>query len=90
VRPADGVPASPGRPSVARRLWEWWKRLAHRIGDFQARLLLTIVYFVVIAPFGLGVRWGADPLAIKAGAAHGWQDRPPPAPDRLAWARRQF
>ena len=92
VRDTCVAPAPPGPApvSLARRLWEGWKRLAHRIGDFQARLLLTIVYVVVIAPFALGVRWAADPLSIKAGTARGWRDRPPPAADRRAWATRQF
>jgi hypothetical protein len=56
-----------------KRLWEGWKRIAKKIGDFQARVILTLLYFVIIGPFALIVRWGADPLALKKGAQHGWR-----------------
>ncbi|MFQ5899667.1 MAG: hypothetical protein ACE5JN_15665 [Candidatus Methylomirabilia bacterium] len=56
-----------------RSLWGWWRRGARRIGDIQARLLLTLFYFVVFGPFALAVRWRSDPLAIKAGAPRGWR-----------------
>ena len=35
------------------------------MGDFQARLILTVLYFVIVAPFALIVRFAADPLSIK-------------------------
>ena len=59
-----------------RRLWAGWKRIGRKIGDFQSRLLLSLFYFVVIAPFALGIRWGADPLAIKPRTPKGWRLRP--------------
>jgi len=37
-----------------KRLWQGWKRVGKKIGDFQARLLLTIFYFVILAPFEIG------------------------------------
>ena len=37
-----------------KSLWSAWKRLAHKIGNFQARVLLTILYAVVVLPFGVG------------------------------------
>jgi lipopolysaccharide/colanic/teichoic acid biosynthesis glycosyltransferase len=60
-------------PSIVRRLWEGWRRVAKRIGDIQARVLLILFYFVVLSPFALAVRWGSDPLAIKPGTPRGWQ-----------------
>jgi hypothetical protein len=39
--------------------------LAQKIGKFQSRIVLTLVYFVVVWPFGLGVRLFADPLRIR-------------------------
>ena len=64
--------SSTGRENVARKLWSGWKRFAKKIGDFQARVILTILYFVIIGPFALIVRWGADPLSLKKGAQQGW------------------
>ena len=39
-----------------KALWSAWKRLAHKIGNFQARVLLTILYAIVVLPFGLAAR----------------------------------
>jgi hypothetical protein len=62
-----------GVVGAARRLWEGWKRIARKIGDFQARALMTLFYFVILGPMALGVRWCADPLAIKAATPRGWR-----------------
>ena len=77
------------QPGLLHRLWRGWKRIAHKIGDFQARVLLTIFYFVIVAPFALAVRLFADPLALKSTTARGWRARTPGAP-ALEQARRQF
>lgn len=71
-------------------LWARWKVVARRIGDFQARLLLAIFYFVVLAPFALGVKLFSDPLALRATGGSGWTERPVPDDDAGAQARRQF
>ena len=73
-----------------RRLWEAWKRVARKIGDFQARLLLTLCYVLVVAPFALLVRLSADPLSLLPGSSGGWQRRPEAAVPPMAAARRQF
>jgi hypothetical protein len=73
--------------SLVRRLWEGWKRVGRKIGDFQARVLLTLFYFVILAPFALVVRGTADPLALRRGG--GWHPVAP-AGDPRERARRQF
>ncbi|MGQ0792575.1 MAG: hypothetical protein ACT4NX_00600 [Deltaproteobacteria bacterium] len=55
-----------------KALWEWWKPLARKIGDFQARVILTVFYFVFLSPFALIVRFATDPLAIKPKTPRGW------------------
>ena len=50
---------------MLKKGWEAWKQLARRIGDFQARVLLTIIYVVIVTPFGLVVRLAMDPLRLK-------------------------
>lgn len=57
------------------RIWARWKVIAHKIGDFQARFLLTLFYFVALCPFALLLRWKSDPLAIKARTPRGWRHR---------------
>lgn len=45
--------------------WRWWRALAKKAGNVQARVLLTLFYFTVVAPVGLIVRFASDPLHIK-------------------------
>ena len=68
------------------RVWLAWKRIAHKIGNFQARLLLTVFYFVVMLPFGIAVRFFSDPLRIKSRPTR-WLDHPS-EPHDLSWARK--
>jgi hypothetical protein len=73
---------------LLRRAWEGWKRFGKKVGDLQARVLLTFFYFVILAPFALVMR-GADPLALRR-AGEGWRVRPPaPGGEPLVRARRQ-
>lgn len=77
------------RGGVLRRFWEGWKPLARRLATFQARLLLTIFYFVILAPFALLLRWTSDPLALKPKTAKGWRPRGGDEGDPAARALRQ-
>ena len=61
--------------TTLRRIWYAWKSLAQLIGDWIGRLVLTIFYFTLFAPFGLGVRLRGDPLAIKPGHEARWLKR---------------
>lgn len=70
-----------------KRAWQAWKRIAHKIGNFQARVLLTVFYGVLVMPFGLAARWFSDPLRIKRRPT-AWLDHPNEPMD-LQWARRQ-
>jgi hypothetical protein len=58
---------------MMKHIWQKWQGVARRIGDIQARLILTLLYFVLIGPFALIVRWGADPLSLKTGGLQGWR-----------------
>jgi hypothetical protein len=71
-----------------KSLWEGWKRLAHRIGNFQARLILTLLYLVVVLPFGLATWLFSDPLRIRK-RPEGWLDHQV-SPRDPEWARRQW
>jgi hypothetical protein len=77
-------------PSFMRKSWAWWKRIARKIGDFQARILLTIFYFIFFAPFALAVRFLSDPLAIKNKSAPSWGMKAPSDEPVTEQARRQF
>lgn len=64
-------------------------RVLRKIGDIQARIILAIFYFVVLAPFALFVRWTKDPLALKPSTQKGWLPREA-AEDIAARAKEQF
>ena len=56
------------------RMWEGWKRVAKKIGDFNARLILSLFYFIILGPFSVLVRI-SDPLRLRKNS-HGWTKRP--------------
>ncbi len=70
-----------------KRAWQAWKRIAHRIGNFQARVVLILFYAVLVFPFGIAARLFSDPLRIKHRPSR-WLDHPNSAHD-LESARRQ-
>jgi len=76
-----------GAWALYKRAWQAWKDLAHKIGNFQARVILSLFYAVLVLPFGLAARWFSDPLRIKKRPEQ-WLDHPNEAHD-LEWARRQ-
>jgi hypothetical protein len=69
-----------------RRIWHIWQQFGQMMGDFIARILLTVFYFTILAPFGIGVRLFADPLTLKHKVNPQWLDRTPRDPE-LAQAR---
>ena len=72
---------------MLKRLWQGWKRIAHKIGNFQARVFLSVFYGLIVLPFGLAARLFCDPLRIKKRPTQ-WLDQPAEIYD-LLWARRQ-
>ena len=64
-----------------------WKKFGHAIGNFQARVLLTVIYSILILPFGLAVRLFSDSMHMKK-RPEKWFDHPT-IPNTLDEARRQ-
>jgi hypothetical protein len=58
-----------------QKAWETWKRVGQYIGDQIGRVVLTLFYFTIFMPFGLGVRLFADPLAIRPLSRAKWLER---------------
>lgn len=73
-----------------RRLWNAWKGLAARMGNFQGRLLLSLFYFLVLAPWGVLVRIASDPLRIKRSAGGSFWIQRPGDSSGIDEARGQF
>ncbi len=76
--------------ALATRMCRGWKELGTFIADFQARLLLTVLYFTVLVPFGLLIRLLYDPLHRHGhSATSNWIRREAEIKD-VEQARRQF
>ena len=78
-----------GVSGSARKLWERWKRIARKIGDFQARALMTLFYFLILGPMAMIICWRSDPLAIKPRTPRGWGEREEREGGPMDQARRQ-
>ena len=74
---------------LLRRIWEVWKPFGRYLGNQIARVLLSLFYFTILVPYGLGVRLFSDPLQTKTRPARLWQPRSPQEPT-LSDAGRQF
>ncbi len=57
------------------RPWAGWKRFRRKVGNIQARVLLNVFYFVVVAPFALVVKLSSDPLGLSPKTPKEWRPR---------------
>lgn len=46
-------------------LWDGWKKIALKIGDFQTTLIFSFIYFIFITPLGLVISIFVDFLEIR-------------------------
>ena len=58
-----------------QKRWQDWKRIAQFIGDQIGRVFLTLFYFTLFMPFGLGMRIWGDPLGMRPRSHQKWLDR---------------
>jgi hypothetical protein len=55
-------------------IWKKWRAFGRVMGDFVARIFMTVFYFTIAIPFGVGVRLFKDPLHLKSSQT-GWLKR---------------
>lgn len=70
--------------TTPKKLWAKWKRLAHKAAEIQAFIVLTIVYWLIVAPIGAMLKIGRG-----APEGTGWKTRPPSGEVSIEEARRQ-
>ena len=75
---------------LLKLLWVRWKAIAHKIATFQSRVLLFVFYYLVMAPFAIGMRLASDPLQLRPDARPDWVPRPAHHDAITMIARRQF
>ncbi len=72
-----------------KKFWHGWQRFGRFIGNMVGRVILSLFYFTILAPFGLGATLFSDTLGLKKASGSHWKTRTTPAPN-LDDARRQF
>ena len=58
-----------------KRFWETWKRFGRFMGNLITRIVLTLLYFTIFVPFGIGASLFTDPLQIKTDREKSWNQR---------------
>lgn len=49
-----------------RSIWNSWKKITETIGNFNATVIFSLLYFLLITPAGLVVRFTNDFLGTKS------------------------
>lgn len=85
-----GRNAQGGLKGRASHGWSRWRELSQKAADMQARVLLTVFYFTLMAPFGVVFGLLKDPLRIKSRPSGTYWVERKPGSETLADAQRQF
>ncbi len=75
-------------PSLLKVPNRYWWRMARVLGHFNARVLLSVLFLIVLVP--LGAIWkmlGKDPLARRRSQYPGWTPYPERYRDRHHYSR---
>ncbi len=75
---------------MLKSLWRGWLRVAKTIGHVQSLVILTVVYFVVIAPFALAIRFVSKPLGLRGAPSWHWLPRTKESTASLSLMKQQF
>lgn len=75
----------------AANLWQAWKAFARRMGNYQGRVFMALLYFTVVLPFGAAATFLGDPLGIKRKrSASNWQPKQMSVKPSIEEAGRQY
>ena len=85
-----GRNAQGGLKGRASHGWSRWRELSQKAADMQARVLLIVFYFTLMAPFGVVFGLLKDPLRIKSRPSGTYWVERKPSSETLADAQRQF
>ena len=53
------------RMHFLKLIWKKWLKIAYVIGNFQAQVILTLFYFLLVSSFGIISRFFGDSLDMK-------------------------
>ena len=60
---------------ILQNAWERWKIIAHHIGVFQSRVILSLFYFILLLPIGFVFSGFKDALRIKTKHTGIWRKK---------------
>jgi hypothetical protein len=72
-----------------KKAWAIWKKFGHFMGDIVGRVVLSLLYFTLVMPFGIGTRLFSDPLQIKPPTQSSFWNVREAKPDSMEEAQRQ-
>lgn len=73
---------------MIQKIWKQILKGCAVVAEFQGRLVMNLFYFL-LAPVGLYLRFSADPMRIRPGAFKGWREHPAPEGTAAESAARQ-
>lgn len=74
--------------TTLQNFWSKWLRFAEIFGNIQMTILLTLVYWTILAVIAIPFRLLSNPLSIKASKPFSWTKREPNT-DVLSSMKRQ-
>jgi len=64
--------------NLFKKLWNGWKKVAHKIARVQTKILVSLFYFLILVPLGAVFRvFGWDPLesrGFRSSKPSNWKD----------------
>ena len=58
--------------SIFRKAWDGWMRFAEMMGTVNLVIVLSIMYWTMVAVIAIPFKLASDPLRIKTSEGHGW------------------
>jgi hypothetical protein len=79
------------QPGFGRVVWDAWRAYSHRAADYQAQVLLSLVYYLVLGPSVLLARlFGTRLLDLDRGQRPSYWIERKPLDKSLSAMERQF
>ena len=73
---------------VLSAVWRKWLKLAAILGNIQMVVVLTLIYWTILALVAIPFKLLSDPLALRRSRNFGWLQRRKPG-DYSQWMRKQ-
>lgn len=62
---------------ILQLAWDRFNIIVGIYGDIQGRVIVTLFYFTILVPFGIGARLFNNALRLRATDTAQWLERPP-------------